>query len=386
MPPAVERWTLGAKLAAVGLPFLLLGLLTTALTLWASWQLDGGAAAVNEAGRMRMQTYRLAWHSTLEAPSPEHRALVEQFDQSLERLRLGDPERPLVMPWDEDVRSRFVDVQASWRQLRRLHFQPLPPSRRAELDRSTAELVGRIDSLVSAVEVHLVRYTTTLHLLQVGLLVVGTIASAVLVVVGYHFVLEPVAQLKRAVARLQDGDLGARVEPGTSDELGTLAAGFNDMAERLQTSYADLEHRVREKTAELQDKRERLQALYDMSLLIGRSGSLQEMAERFTQRVRETARADAAALRWANAGNDQFVLLASSALPEAMVRDEHCIQAGECYCGSSSALSGSRVISIHALGPTQRQHCERAGWATIIAVPIHIQDRLIGELDLFYHA
>ena len=54
------RWSLGSKLALVGLPFLVLALLSTAATLWVSWQLDGGAAAVNEAGRMRMQSYRMA--------------------------------------------------------------------------------------------------------------------------------------------------------------------------------------------------------------------------------------------------------------------------------------------------------------------------------------
>jgi two-component system nitrate/nitrite sensor histidine kinase NarX len=44
-------------LLATCVPFLLLALLST---LWVSWQLDGGAAAVNEAGRMRMQAYRMA--------------------------------------------------------------------------------------------------------------------------------------------------------------------------------------------------------------------------------------------------------------------------------------------------------------------------------------
>ena len=39
---------------------MLLVLLSTAATLWVSWQLDGGAAAVNEAGRMRMQAYRMS--------------------------------------------------------------------------------------------------------------------------------------------------------------------------------------------------------------------------------------------------------------------------------------------------------------------------------------
>ena len=38
-----RHWSLGAKLALVGAPFLLLALLSTVATLWVSWQLDGGA-------------------------------------------------------------------------------------------------------------------------------------------------------------------------------------------------------------------------------------------------------------------------------------------------------------------------------------------------------
>lgn len=381
-----ERWSLGAKLAAVGLPFLVLGLLTTALTLWVSWQLDGGAAAVNEAGRMRMQAYRLAWTSTLQQSRGEHQALVAELDRSLVLLAAGDPERPLVMPWDDEVRARFAAVQSSWTALRRVHVATTMPLDRPELDGATRATVQAIDGLVAAIEVHLSRFTSMLHLLQVLLLVLGTLASSVLVVVGYHFVLEPVAGLKQAVSQLQAGDLATRVEPSTSDELGELAVGFNEMAERLQASYADLEQRVREKTAELQEKRERLQTLYDVSLLLARGDSLQELAESFTRRVRGAAHADAAALRWANAGNDQFVMLASEGLPEDMMQDEHCIQAGDCCCGRSTPRSGLRVIPIRALAPPRRHHCEHVGWATVVAVPIHMQERLIGELNLFYFA
>ena len=47
-----------------------------------------------------------------------------------------------------------------------------------------------------------------------------------------------------------------------------LAAGFNDLADHLQSMYRNLEAKVAEKTSELQEKGERLQALYDMSTLI----------------------------------------------------------------------------------------------------------------------
>lgn len=384
--PAAPRWSLGAKLAAVGLPFLLLGLLTTALTLWVSWQLDGGAAAVNEAGRMRMQAYRLAWTGALGQQAQAHQALIAEFDHSLDLLAQGDSERPLVMPWDTTVRERYHEVVLAWASLRQLHQGAVPVQPSSAVDDATVRLAQRIDALVSAVEVHLARYTSVLHLLQVGLLVLGTLAASVLVVVGYHFVLEPVAGLKHAVSQLQGGDLSARVEPSTSDELGALAAGFNDMATRLQASYAGLEDKVREKTAELQRQHERLEALYDVSQVVAGAASVHEMAAAFTRRVRGVARADGAALRWADAARAQFVLLASDGVSAAMASDEQCIRSGECLCGRSSADGGTRVIPIHAVGPTQRQHCEHAGWNTVVAVPLRLHERLLGELNLFFHA
>ncbi|NBX33407.1 MAG: hypothetical protein EBR07_11890, partial [Planctomycetes bacterium] len=106
---AQRHWTLGGKLALVGAPFLLLALLSIALTLWVSWQLDGGAAAVNEAGRMRMQAYRMS----LSVGTGETQALPQQmaeFDASLNVLRNGDAERPLFVPWDDALRKRNLPV------------------------------------------------------------------------------------------------------------------------------------------------------------------------------------------------------------------------------------------------------------------------------------
>ena len=58
-----RQWTLGAKLALVAAPVLLAALCAIAALLYMSWQVQGGAAAVNEAGRMRMRTYQDARRS-----------------------------------------------------------------------------------------------------------------------------------------------------------------------------------------------------------------------------------------------------------------------------------------------------------------------------------
>ena len=95
--PSTPQRSLAAKLTLAGTPFLLLALLATAATLWVSWQLDGGAAAVNEAGRMRMQAYRMALSASTGQPA-ELPALVREFEGSLSTLRHGDPERPVLPP------------------------------------------------------------------------------------------------------------------------------------------------------------------------------------------------------------------------------------------------------------------------------------------------
>lgn len=385
-PRPPRRGSLGAKLAAVGVPFLLLGLLSTALSLWVSSQLNGGAASVNEAGRMRMQAYRLAWVASRDLPDDTRHALVRSLDDSLALLERGDPVRPLATPWDDKVRARYDAVRTAWSRLKLFHEGRTPAMNPQSLDTATADLVSAIDEFVSAIELHLARFTTILHLLQVGLLVAAALASGVLVVAGYHFVVEPITSLRRAVSQLQGGDLSARVEPRTGDELGELADGFNDMARQLQSSYTGLEQRVREKTAELQEKRERLQTLYDVSVLVARAPDLAALAEGFTRRVRAAARADAAALRWADDTRDHFVLLASDGLPDSITHEEHCIARGACHCGQVTVRSESRVIPIRPAAGGPAPHCAQMGWTSVVPVPIRAHDRLLGELDLFFHA
>lgn len=183
-------WSLGAKLAVVGTPFLLLALVSIAFTLWVSWQLDGGAGAVNEAGRMRMQAYRLAL-AVGAGDRDTVRPLVAELDHSLQVLRDGDAERPLFVPWDDEVKARFGVVEREWRNFRdRLVLDPATPAR--SLQDGTSAFTGHIDALVAAIETHLSVWTALLHLFQTAMMVFAVVGGAVLLYTGYRFVLEPV--------------------------------------------------------------------------------------------------------------------------------------------------------------------------------------------------
>lgn len=379
-----EHWGLGAKLAVAAAPFALLALLSITLTLWMSWQLDGGAAAVNEAGRMRMQAYRMS----LLVATGEREALPHarrEFDRSLELLRAGDPERPLFMPLDNDIRRSFDQVRGDWRIYSERWLDAAPRGTDGLRD-DTARFTGRIDALVAGIENHMSHWTALLNLLQLATMALAVIGAAVLLYIGYLFVLEPVGQLKQALEQIQQGDLGARVERGSSDEFGTLADGFNDMAEQIQAMYRNLEAKVTSKTAELQEKRERLEALYEVTSLIATARSLEELARGFVGYVARAVHADGVALRWSDESNQRYLLLASQGLPAYMTDGERCLKAHECHCGAPDAPPFARVIPIRTMGGEALQYCGEAGFETLVSVPIRLKDRLMGEVDLFFHA
>ncbi len=382
--PQPKHWNLGAKLTLVATPFLLLALVSIALTLWVSWQLEGGAAAVNEAGRMRMQAYRM---SLAVGTSEPDRLVPEaaEFRQSLALLQNGDPERPLFVPWDDTVRARFSIVQADWARYH-ARWITAPPATTTALHADTGVFVEHIDALVRGIESHMSRWTALLHLAQLAMMAFAVIGAAVLVYMGYLFVLEPLGSLKQAIRRMQEGDFSARVDRVSSDEFGTLADGFNGMAGHVQSMYRHLESRVAEKTAELQEKRERLEALYDVTTLVANATTLEQLTQGFVRRVRPVARADGVALRWSDETNQRYLMLASEGLPAAMLEAEHCVQAGDCHCGSPQAPAGLRVIAIRSMQPARMRHCELAGFETVVSIPIRLHERLMGEVDLFFHA
>jgi two-component system nitrate/nitrite sensor histidine kinase NarX len=374
--------TLAAKLVLVGGAFLMLALASAGLTLWVSWQLEGGAAAVNEAGRLRMQVWRLsAALATDEVP--ERSALAARFDDSLELLRHGDPSRPLFVPWDDASRAQFDRMAHAWADLRMRWLEPVPPGAAAAKAQADG-FVGEVERFVDLIERQLADWTAVLnafHLAMMGLAIVSAVTA---LYASYLFVLNPLERLRRGLERVQGGDLGARVEVATGDEFGTLARGFNRMTETLQGLYQDLEGKVRDKTARVEQQRERLAALYEASAFIAGADTMETMARGFVRQLRRIARADAAAVRWSDEANQRYLLLAGDCLPQSIADGEHCVATGDCLCGRAAGEPGTRVIPIRPALPGAMDHCVRAGYETLVSVPVMLNQRVLGEVDLFY--
>ena len=377
--------SLANKLMRLGVGMLLVALASIGLTLWVTWQLEGGAGAVNEAGRMRMQTWRLVSAVQSDVPQPDIRALVTQFDQSLALLRQGDRARPLFMPWSDAVTGEFESVNRFWAQQRN-QWLLTPRPMAADAMRAADTFVTAIESLVSAMEHQLSRLTAILNLFQFGMMALAIGGSVVMLYTGYLYVINPLGHLQQGLGRIEAGDFATRIEVDIQDEFGQVAAGFNGMAGKLQTMYEGLEAQVEAKTRRIEAQRARMEALYEVSAFLASANTIEELSRGFSQRVRAVMKADAVAVRWSDDANQRYLMLASDCFPQEMVEEERSLIVGACACGNLQPDARTRVIPILSHEAAPMRDCIRAGYQSLVSVPVRLQQRLIGEIDLFFRS
>jgi two-component system NtrC family sensor kinase len=87
----------------------------------------------------------------------------------------------------------------------------------------------------------------------------------------------PIQALRAGAARIGGGDLSQRISIKSGDELEALADQFNDMAGRLQESYADLENKVDVRTRELGRSLEELRTAQDRLIQTEKLASLGQL-------------------------------------------------------------------------------------------------------------
>ena len=332
-----------------------------------------------------MQTWRLV--SAVQAGVDRHelQALVAQFGESLTLLREGEPSRPLFVPWDEQIRARFNDVEVLWQAQRQLWLaEPAPMA----LDLMTAggAFVNASDRLVLAIEAHLSRLTAILNLFQLLMMVLAIGGAVIMLFTGYMYVINPLAQLREGLRKLESGNFKTRIEVDTADEFGQVAAGFNHMAATLKSLYEGLEAKVKAKTERIEAQRARLEALYKVSAFLAQADSIDELARGFAQRVRALMKADAAVVRWSDDANQRYLMLATDCFPQDLVEEERSLLAGACACGNLKPDARTRVIPILSHDEAPVRHCAKVGYESVVSVPIRLQQRVLGEFNLFFRA
>ncbi|MDO9204290.1 MAG: type IV pili methyl-accepting chemotaxis transducer N-terminal domain-containing protein [Methylotenera sp.] len=255
--------------------YFLVALVAIGSTLLVSWRLEGGAAAINDAGRERMRSYRIAYllEQQVKQPTKQLRDDIDHevvlFERTLSELELGNPQRPLSLPKDIDVKTHMTQLRQAWQTS--IHPYIMQILNTASIAEQEAQLiqyrpmleqfVSGINDLVSMVERSNEHATSLLRFLQIALVSLALVGTVLLVYLFSHMVVRPVTQLREGIQRMAQADFDVRLPVTSHDELGELASGFNRMADQLQDIYATLEQRVEEKTRSIEAKNKELAAL-----------------------------------------------------------------------------------------------------------------------------
>jgi signal transduction histidine kinase/HAMP domain-containing protein len=199
----------------------------------------------------------------------------------------------------------------------------------------------------------------------------------------------PIQALRTGAARLGSGDLGQRIAIKTGDEVEALADQFNDMAGRLQESYADLEHKVEVRTQELTESLEQQTATSEVLQVISSSpGELQPVFKVILENATRICEAKYGNLYLFSEG--AFQLVASSATLALDRLREPPIQPAP-GTGLGRMLQARAAVQIadvltdqeYPLNHPLRRAAEQEGMRTLLCVPMIKEDALIGAISIF---
>lgn len=232
---------------------LLLSVTTTLITLFSLYSNLDDAEAINIAGSLRMQSYRLAFD--IETQSVLFYDHIVSYERSLTSPTLRAIENWIT---PDSLVTNYQNLLSRWDELR----PALLSENKFTYLEQVADYVNQIDIFVYELQ----KFSQLK--LQILSLAYGLVFSLILLVVSYviYFsqkkIVKPLRHLMVASKEVQSGNYGFKVQIRSQNELGVLANAFNGMATELEKHYLELEQRISEKTHRLSHAKSSLEVLY----------------------------------------------------------------------------------------------------------------------------
>jgi signal transduction histidine kinase len=155
---------------------------------------------------------------------------------------------------------------------------------------------------------------------RTGLVLIGALGlAAVAGTLLARRMVVPIQALRVGAERIGSGDLGQRIVIKTGDEVEALADQFNDMAGRLQESYADLERKVEDRTNELARSVTELRALGEVSQAINSTLDLETVLSTIVAKAVQLSGTEAGAIYGYDEPSREFHLRATYGMSKEMI-------------------------------------------------------------------
>jgi PAS domain S-box-containing protein len=187
----------------------------------------------------------------------------------------------------------------------------------------------------------------------------------------------PLVQLWQGAEEISRGNLDHQMQVQGETDIAMLAERFNQMAQKLKASYADLEQRLLERT-------QQVAAMNSVALTLGRSGTLREVLQESLRTVLKSY-ADMeprGGIFLCEPDGEALRLAAHLGLhPEFVAREER-IKMGECLCGMV-AQSGEMIYAEKGCGdPRHTRGASHQGGSHIV-IPIKSRGIVLGVAFLY---
>jgi len=319
-----------------------LALFSMGSAVYVTRSVNGEATAVNLAGSLRMQSYRiLAQLERDEKFGPnfvrEITDLTNEFETRLNSRVLSDvvtaADRSSLLKaydkikrrWDTAVHPLIAEyvkqIQTS---------SSLPSSNTVIKQINIAyqtlvkSFVDDINDLVRLLEEDAESRIHMLGLLQGVSFMLTLLVAVITLYLLYTDVLSPMHDLLNCAERTGSGDFSARVGHTGSDELGRLGQAFNTMAADLSAMYDQLENRVAEKTEELTNRNRSLELLYNASHNLTKAAASETTYRDLLEEIAGVVECKGITLCITNEEENQAYTMAATGATPPMCRDHRC--------------------------------------------------------------
>ena len=194
----------------------------------------------------------------------------------------------------------------------------------------------------------------------------------------------PIQALRAGAARIGGGDLSQRISVRTGDELEAFADQFNDMAGRLQESYADLEKKVDERTRELARSVGELRALGEVTQAVNSTVDLETVLTTIVAKATQLSSTEAGAIYVFDDVHREFHLRATYGMDQELIdalASQHIGLEEPSVAQIFAQTEPTQVVDLQQEAPSELNEITlRAGYHARLVAPLTRGEDVVGML------